>query len=132
VALDSGRPILKTWREEYLYYNSLVGSTALFFLSPLIVVSYLAVGFFGLVFFFVPLFLIKEAGARYIALEKAKDELISSERLAAKGEMAAEIAHELNNYLAAISGRAQLLLMNVGGAIQPDRLKESARIIFEQ
>jgi signal transduction histidine kinase len=132
VALDSGRSILRTWREEYLYYNSLLGSVALFFLSPLIVVSYLAIGFFGLVFFFVPLFLIKEAGARYIALEKAKDELISSERLAAKGEMAAEIAHELNNYLAAISGRAQLLLMNVGGSIQPDRLKESARIIFEQ
>jgi signal transduction histidine kinase len=132
VALDAGRPILKTWREEYLYYNSLLGSVALFLLSPLIVVSYLAVGFFGLVFFFVPLFLIREAGARYIALEKAKDELISSERLAAKGEMAAEIAHELNNYLAAISGRAQLLLMNVGGSIQPDRLKESARIIFEQ
>jgi signal transduction histidine kinase len=132
VALDSGRPILRTWREEYLYYNSLLGSVALFFLSPLIVVSYLAIGFFGLVFFFVPLFLIKEAGARYIALEKAKDEIISSERLAAKGEMAAEIAHELNNYLAAISGRAQLLLMNVGGSIQPDRLKESARIIFEQ
>jgi len=132
VALDSGRPVLKTWREEYLYYNALLGSVALFFLSPLIVVSYLAIGFFGLVFFFVPLFLIKEAGARYIALERAKDELISSERLAAKGEMAAEIAHELNNYLAAISGRAQLLLMNVGGSIQPDRLKEGARIIFEQ
>src|SRR6185295_15736708 len=80
VALDAGRPILRTWREEYLYYNSLIGSVALFLLSPLIVVSYLAVGFFGLVFFFVPLFLIKEAGARYIALEKAKDELISSER----------------------------------------------------
>lgn len=143
VALDAGRKLVKTWREEYLYYNSLLGSVALFFLSPLVVVSYVAVGFFGLIFFFVPLFLIKEAGARYIALEKAKDEIISSERLAAKGEMAAEVAHELNNYLAAISGRAQLLLMNAGGAgpggtgpsgagVAPDRMKESARIIFEQ
>jgi len=138
VALDAGRKLFRTWREEYLYYNSLLGSVALFFLSPLVVVSYLAVGFFGLIFFFVPLFLIKEAGARYIALEKAKDEIISSERLAAKGEMAAEVAHELNNYLAAISGRAQLLLMNASGAApagagaSPDRMKESARIIFEQ
>ncbi|MGE5175345.1 MAG: sensor histidine kinase [Hyphomicrobiales bacterium] len=131
VALSSGRKLLTTWREEYLYANSLVGSAALFFLSPLVVVSYLAVGFFGLIFFFVPLLLIKEAGEKYIALEKAKDELISQERLAAKGEMAAEVAHELNNYLAAISGRGQLLLMGIGK--QPlEKTEESARIIVEQ
>ena len=45
--------------------------------------------------------------------------------------MAAEIAHELNNYLAAISGRAQLLLMGIGK--QPvEKTEESARIIAEQ
>lgn len=131
VALSSGRRLFHTWREEYLYPISLLGSAALFFLTPLVVVSYLAVGFFGLIFFFVPLLLIKEAGARYIALEKAKDELVSSERLAAKGEMAAEIAHELNNYLAAITGRAQLLLMGIGK--QPiERTEEAAKIIAEQ
>src|SRR6185369_17258179 len=84
VALSSGRNLLRTWREEYLYYHSLVSSTALFFLSPLVVVSYMTIGFYGLIFFFVPLLLIKEASARYIALERAKDELISTERLAAK------------------------------------------------
>ena len=131
VALSSGRALLRTWREEYLYAHSLLGSVALFFLSPLVVVSFLAVGFFGLIFVFVPLLLIKESGAKYLALEKAKDERIASERLAAKGEMAAEVAHELNNYLAAISGRAQLLLMNAG-AEGNDRNKETARIIFEQ
>lgn len=131
VALSTGRGLRNTWQEEYLYPISLLGSAAPFFLSPLVVVSYLAFGFFGLIFFFVPLLLIKEAGARYIALEKAKDELVSSERLAAKGEMAAEIAHELNNYLAAISGRAQLLLMGIGK--QPmEKIEESARIIAEQ
>ncbi len=131
VALSSGRRLQTTWREEYLYANSVLGSAALFFLTPLVVVSYLAVGFFGLIFFFVPLLLIKEAGAKYIALERAKDELVSSERLAAKGEMAAEIAHELNNYLAAISGRAQLLLMGIGK--HPiGKIEESARIIAEQ
>lgn len=131
VALSTGRRLLNTWREEYLYPNSLLGSAALFFLAPLIVIAYLAVGFLGLIFFFVPLLLIKEAGARYIALERAKDELIATERLAAKGEMAAEIAHELNNFLAAISGRAQLLLMGIGK--QPlEKSEESARIIFEQ
>jgi len=132
VAIESGRSLVRTWREEYLQTHSLLGSAALFFLSPLVVVSYLSIGYFGLIFFFVPLLLIKEAGAKNLALEKAKDELISSERLAAKGEMAAEVAHELNNYLAAISGRAQLLLMNLGSAEGNERLKENARIIFEQ
>jgi len=131
VALSSARRLMATWREEYLYNNSLLGSAALFFLSPLIVVSYLAIGFFGLIFFFIPLLLIKEAGAKYIALEKAKDELISSERLAAKGEMAAEVAHELNNYLAAISGRSQLLLMGVRKQ-SIEKIEESVRIIDEQ
>jgi signal transduction histidine kinase len=131
VAMQSGRKLLATWREEYLYYHSILGSAALFFLSPLVVVSYLAVGFFGLIFFFVPLLLIKEASARYIALEKAHDQMIASERLAAKGEMAAEIAHEINNYLAAISGRAQLFLMNAA-TTTPEKAQEGARIIFEQ
>ena len=131
VALASGRGLLRTWREEYLYAHSLLGSVALFFLSPLVVVSFLAIGFFGLIFVFVPLLLIRESGAKYLALEKAKDERIASERLAAKGEMAAEVAHELNNYLAAISGRAQLLLMN-SGTEGNDRHRETARIIFEQ
>ena len=131
VALQSGRKLLTTWREEYLYYHSILGSAALFFLSPLVVVSYLAVGFFGLIFFFVPLLLIKEAGSRYIELEKAHDQMLASERLAAKGEMAAEIAHEINNYLAAISGRAQLFLMNAA-TMTPERAQEGARIIFEQ
>ena len=39
--------------------------------------------------------------------------LILSEKLVAKGEMAASIAHELNNFLAIASNNAELLLMNV-------------------
>jgi len=131
VALSARRKLLQTWREEYIYYNSLISSAALFFLSPLIVVSYLAIGFYGLIFFFVPLLLIKEGSAKYIALERAKDELISSERLAAKGEMAAEIGHELNNSLAAISARAQFFLMGVG-TMTPQKAQENAQVIFEQ
>jgi len=131
VAMSSRRKLWKTWREEYIYYNSLISSAALFFLSPLIVVSYMAIGFYGLIFFFVPLLLIKEASAKYIALERAKDELISSERLAAKGEMAAEIGHELNNSLAAISARAQFFLMGVG-TMTPEKAQENAQVIFEQ
>lgn len=131
VALSTRRRLVQTWREEYIYYNSLISSAALFFLSPLVVVSYLAIGYYGLIFIFVPLLLIKEASAKYIALERAKDELISTERLAAKGEMAAEIGHELNNYLAAISARSQFFLMGVG-TMSPEKAQENAKIIFDQ
>jgi PAS domain S-box-containing protein len=39
--------------------------------------------------------------------------LIMSEKMIAKGEMAASIGHELNNYLATISSNAQLLSINI-------------------
>jgi len=39
--------------------------------------------------------------------------VILSEKLVAKGEMAASIAHELNNYLAIASNNAELLSMNI-------------------
>ncbi|MFQ5499066.1 MAG: ATP-binding protein [Candidatus Zixiibacteriota bacterium] len=39
--------------------------------------------------------------------------LILSEKLVAKGEMAASIAHELNNYLAIVSNNAELLSSNI-------------------
>jgi signal transduction histidine kinase len=39
--------------------------------------------------------------------------LILSEKLAAKGEMASSIGHELNNYLTIISSNAELLSMNL-------------------
>jgi signal transduction histidine kinase len=39
--------------------------------------------------------------------------LILSEKMIAKGEMAAAIGHELNNYLATISSNAQLLSLNI-------------------
>jgi GAF domain-containing protein/ActR/RegA family two-component response regulator len=46
-------------------------------------------------------------------LRTAQDQLVRSERLRAVGEMAAGVAHDFNNVLAAIMGRAQLLLSQV-------------------
>ncbi len=46
-------------------------------------------------------------------LRAAQDQLIRSEKLRALGEMAAGVAHDFNNVLAAIMGRAQLLLTQI-------------------
>lgn len=130
IGLASERPVLLVWRQNYGYFTEIVSSLALLALSPLVVLAYGVSSLVGLVLFFVPLFLIKEASQRYIDLEKAQDSLIQSERMAAQGEMAAEIGHELNNYLTAISGRAQLVLMKMPLEADP-RLRAAAEIIFE-
>lgn len=58
-----------------------------------------------------------EAGGHIVLVEEITEQvvleqyLILSEKLIAKGEMAAAIGHELNNYLAVISTNAQLLSM---------------------
>jgi signal transduction histidine kinase len=44
--------------------------------------------------------------------EKLEDQLIRFERLASLGELLSGVAHELNNPLTAISGHAQLLMMD--------------------
>ncbi len=64
-------------------------------------------------------------------LQEAQDELIRAERLAVIGEMAAEIGHELNNYLSIISGRAQLLPYTLEQG-QNEKAVNSSKIILEQ
>ena len=53
-----------------------------------------------------------------------------SEKLVAKGEMAASIGHELNNYLAIISNSAELLLRNVKKQAY-DKIDRNAEAIVE-
>jgi signal transduction histidine kinase len=130
VAWSSGRPYLQVLRQEYFYPELAINDAALFLLSPLMVISYQAVGYVGMLLFFVPMVVIRNSHLRYVELRKAQDHLIHSERMAAKGEMAAEIGHELSNNLAAISGRAQMLLREVGES--DSNLARQARIIWEQ
>ncbi|MCK5118318.1 MAG: response regulator [Candidatus Latescibacteria bacterium] len=59
-----------------------------------------------------------------------QQQLIYSERMAAMGEMAAQIGHELNNYLGGIWGNAQLIPVNIhAGAL--NRAVEKADLIYE-
>lgn len=50
----------------------------------------------------------------YTQLDEAQDGLVRSEKLRALGEMASGVAHDFNNVLGAILGRAQLLKLALG------------------
>ncbi len=131
VALWDGTPVLKVWRENYGYADDLLTSLALFLLSPLMVLSYLAVGPWGIALLLVPMLLVRNAAKRYIELQAAQEHLIWNERMAAMGEMAAEIGHELSNALQVINARAQMLLTDQDG-VRGERATRATRIIFER
>jgi signal transduction histidine kinase len=57
--------------------------------------------------------------------------LVDADRLSRMGEMAGEIGHELNNYLMAIGGRAELALLALDRG-NPQKARHSAELIAEQ
>ena len=57
--------------------------------------------------------LFEEREVAYGELAAAHDQLVRTEKLRALGEMASGVAHDFNNVLAAILGRAQLLMTHV-------------------
>ncbi len=63
------------------------------------------------------------------ALAEAQDRLLHSESMARLGEMAAGAAHEMNNPLAVISGRSQMLAMSIDPG---SKNGQAAKTIVEQ
>lgn len=61
-------------------------------------------------------------------LNSAQSEILRSKTIITVGEMAAGAAHEMNNPLAVISGRSQLL----ASQLTDPKLKHAANLIFEQ
>ncbi len=55
------------------------------------------------------LFLLEETQKAYSRLKELQDETISLEKMATKGEISAEIGHELNNFLGVVAGNFSLL-----------------------
>ena len=131
VAWSTDRPWVKVLREDWFYFERLTADVAAFLLSPLMVISFEAIGYLGVALFYAPLFMIFESGRRYEALRRAQNQIIHSERMAAKGEMAAELGHELRNQLVAISGRAQMLIRDAERSTF-DSVARHAQIILDQ
>ena len=111
VAWSSDRPYLRTLREDWFYPERLLEDAAAFLLAPLMLISFASIRYVGVLLFYVPLQMLNESARRHIELRSTQQQLIFTERMAAKGEMAAEIAHELRNQLTKISGKAQLIHM---------------------
>jgi signal transduction histidine kinase len=131
VAWSSERRYLQVWKQDWLYADRILSDLALFFLCPLIVLSYGSAGYAGIGLFFIPLYMIFESQRRYLELRNAQDMMIHRERMAAMGEMAAEIGHELRNQLVAISGRAQMLIKDAERETYANANRH-AQIILEQ
>ncbi len=131
VSWSTDRPYLKVLREDWFYAERLFEDTAGFFLAPLMVISYRAIGYPGVLLFYAPLYMMYQSSRRYVELRNTQNQMIHSERMAAKGEMAAEIGHELRNQLVAISGRAQMLLKDAERRVF-ENAHRHAQIILEQ
>jgi len=130
IALAANTSFWHAWRENYGYRVEIVSTLALFLLAPVAAVSHQALGLWGLIAFLIPMLFIRDACDRYIILERTQRALIGSERLAAKGEMAASVGHELNNYLAVLTGNLQLMQMIGGDHHEKD--KERLKNVVEQ
>ncbi len=135
ISLQSAQRYWDTWRENFGYRDELLSSAAMLLMSPIALVVFLALdlhnqGFWGLILFYVPLLFIRDSHVRYIELVRATDDLIKKERSAATGEMAAGVAHDINNYLAPIMGRAQMLILQAD-RLDADKVAHHAQIVFE-
>ena len=133
-ALKMGRPIGETWRKHYLWSSVtyFAGASAAGIIAKLIS----SVGFYAvlvtapiiaIVYFTYSTYLKNiEASARQAELaqqhidelsryiteqERIREQFAQMEKLSALGELASGVAHDFNNTLAGILGRAQLMLM---------------------
>jgi signal transduction histidine kinase len=131
VALDQKQSIVSVWKTNFGYKSEAASSATQFVMAVLLASLYNFVGYAAAVLFLVPLLAIRLADMRYIELQKTQQVLVRSARMAAKGEMAAEVAHEANNYLAALSGRAQLLMMGLARG-NTEKVQEHVQVILDQ
>ena len=124
----SGRRVWILWQENCLYSEEIQSSLTLVLLTPLLVLLYGAFGVVGLILLFVCLALVHQANRRFLAVTKAQDDLIRSERMGAMGEMAQEIGKSLVNFLTSLKAGAGRLYQ-LASRTDSDHIVRGAEII---
>ncbi|HEX8458868.1 MAG TPA: ATP-binding protein [Pyrinomonadaceae bacterium] len=149
-AFKFNEPLWESWRKKYLWTSLtyIAGATAAAILAKLIGVTgfYAILGalpFIGVVYFTYLTYLknIEASAAQaeqaerhveelshYIAeQERLRQQFSQLEKLSALGELASGVAHDFNNTLAGILGRAQLMLRTD----DPEKLRRGLQIIIQ-
>ena len=91
-----------SWTIGYLFVLAAIGYL-------MVMVNY-ALGKWAIVVLLLPVLLTRKVYGQYMDLKKMQDQLIQSERLAAVGQMAAGISHEIDNPISVIMGYSDYLL----------------------
>jgi signal transduction histidine kinase len=131
VAWSTQRSYWRVLRDDWFHAERLIEDAAAFLMAPVMVVSYRAIQYFGVGLFFAPLYMIHLSSRRYIELRRTQDQMVQRERMAAMGQMAAGVGHNMRQQLTAISARAQMILKGTDPAA-PENAPRHAQIILEQ
>jgi len=91
-----------SWTIGYLFVLAAIGY--------LMVMVNFALGKWAIILLLLPVLLTRKAYSQYMDLKKMQGQLIQSERLAAVGQMAAGISHEIDNPISIIMGNSDYLL----------------------
>ncbi|HEV2704744.1 MAG TPA: ATP-binding protein [Pyrinomonadaceae bacterium] len=148
--LKHGRPFFETWRKHYLWTSityvagasaagiiarlmSSVGTAAVIAATPLIAIVYLTYRTY--LKNVETSALQAEQAERHVAelshyiaeQERIREQFSQIEKLSALGELASGVAHDFNNTLAGILGRAQLLMRTN----DPEKIRRGLQIIIK-
>jgi len=149
-ALKADQPIWQTWRKHYLWTSLtyFVGACAAGFIAALVyfIGTYafvITLPIIAIVFLTYRTYLrnvetsaaqaaqaenhVKELSHYIAEQERIREQFSQMEKLSALGELASGVAHDFNNTLAGILGRAQLLLRTK----DPEKIKHGLEIIVK-
>ena len=138
VAWSTDRPYLKALREDWFYVERLLNDAAAYLLAPLMVLAWHSISYLGVALFYAPLYMIYLSDRRQLELRKAyedlraaQERLIETELAAQIGELSRSFGHDLNNVMAPISARAQMLLRDAQRGVW-DNVEKYVGVILEQ
>lgn len=149
-ALKAGAPIWQTWRKHYLWTSItyFVGATAAAVIARLVGqfgfdAFIITIPIIAIVFFTYQTYLknietsakqaeqaerhVEELSHFIAEQERIREQFSQMEKLSALGELASGVAHDFNNTLAGILGRAQLILRTD----DPEKIKRGLNIIIK-